>query len=44
MTHITNWIAPLGTNVNAFEDEMTAYTGAGGSAVLSSGTAAIDLA
>jgi len=40
----TNWIAPLGTNVNAFEEEMTAYTGTAGSAVLSSGTAAIHLA
>ena len=40
----TNWIAPLGTNVNAFEEEMTAYAGTAGSAVLSSGTAAIHLA
>ena len=40
----TNWIAPLGTNVNAFEEEMTAYAGTTGSAVLSSGTAAIHLA
>lgn len=40
----TNWIAPLGTNVNAFEEEMVAYTGTGGAAVLSSGTAAIHLA
>ncbi|QUW21256.1 DegT/DnrJ/EryC1/StrS family aminotransferase [Sporosarcina sp. Marseille-Q4063] len=40
----TNWIAPLGTNVNAFEEEMTAYAGTADSAVLSSGTAAIHLA
>ncbi|MCZ2258625.1 aminotransferase class I/II-fold pyridoxal phosphate-dependent enzyme [Sporosarcina sp. G11-34] len=40
----TNWIAPLGTNVNAFEEEMTTYTRTAGSAVLSSGTAAIHLA
>lgn len=40
----TNWIAPLGTNVDAFEEEMTAYAGTAGSAVLSSGTAAIHLA
>ena len=40
----TNWIAPLGTNVNAFEEEMTVYAGTAGSAVLSSGTAAIHLA
>ena len=24
----TNWVAPLGPNVNAFETEVTAYTGA----------------
>jgi len=40
----TNWIAPLGPNVDAFEEEMTAYTGTAGSTVLSSGTAAIHLA
>lgn len=40
----TNWIAPLGTNVTAFEEEMTEYAGTAGSAVLSSGTAAIHLA
>jgi pyridoxal phosphate-dependent aminotransferase EpsN len=40
----TNWIAPLGSNVNAFEEEMTAYAGTADSAVLSSGTAAIHLA
>ncbi len=39
----TNWIAPLGPNVNAFEQEMEAYTGCGHAAALSSGTAAIHL-
>lgn len=40
----TNWIAPLGPNVTAFEQEMLAYTGAGHAAALSAGTAAIHLA
>ena len=40
----TNWVAPLGPNVNAFEKEMTDYTGCGHAAALSSGTAAIHLA
>ena len=40
----TNWIAPLGPNVTAFEEEMTAYTKAGYATGLSSGTAAIHLA
>ncbi|MFJ7934425.1 DegT/DnrJ/EryC1/StrS family aminotransferase [Sporosarcina sp. NPDC096371] len=40
----TNWIAPLGPNVNAFEKEMAAYAGTEDAAVLSSGTAAIHLA
>lgn len=40
----TNWVAPLGPNVNAFEKEMAAYTGCGHAAALSSGTAAIHLA
>lgn len=40
----TNWIAPLGPNVNAFEKEMAAYAGSADAAVLSSGTAAIHLA
>ena len=40
----TNWIAPLGPNVNAFEKEMAAYTGCGHAAALSAGTAAIHLA
>ena len=40
----TNWVAPLGPNVNEFEKEIGAYTGCGHAAVLSSGTAAIHLA
>lgn len=40
----TNWVAPLGPNVNSFEKEMAAYTGAGHAAALSAGTAAIHLA
>ena len=40
----TNWVAPLGPNVNAFEQEMAAYTGAGHAAALDAGTAAIHLA
>ena len=40
----TNWVAPLGPNVNAFEKEMVEYTGAGHASALSAGTAAIHLA
>lgn len=40
----TNWIAPLGKNVNEFEKELAACTGAKDAAALSSGTAAIHLA
>lgn len=40
----TNWVAPLGPNVNAFEKEMEAYTGAAHASALSAGTAAIHLA
>ena len=40
----TNWVAPLGPNVNHFEEELAAYTNAGFAAALSSGTAAIHLA
>ena len=39
----TNWVAPLGPNVNAFEQEMADYTGCGSAAALDSGTAAIHL-
>ncbi len=40
----TNWIAPLGPHVNAFEKEIAEYTGCGHAAALSAGTAAIHLA
>lgn len=40
----TNWVAPLGPNVNEFEKELAAYVGGGYCAALSSGTAAIHLA
>ena len=40
----TNWVAPLGPNVNSFEKEMEEYTGCGYAAALSAGTAAIHLA
>lgn len=40
----TNWVAPLGKNVDAFEEELAAYVGAKHAAALSAGTAAIHLA
>ena len=40
----TNWIAPLGPHVTAFEKEVAEYVGASSAAALSSGTAAIHLA
>lgn len=40
----TNWVAPLGPNVDAFEKELAAVVGAAGAAAVSSGTAAIHLA
>jgi dTDP-4-amino-4,6-dideoxygalactose transaminase len=40
----TNWIAPLGPNVNEFEKELAAYVGSSHAAALSAGTAAIHLA
>ncbi len=40
----TNWIAPLGPNVDAFEEEIANYVGAKGAVAVSSGTAAIHLA
>lgn len=39
----TNWVAPLGPNVDAFESEMCEYLNVASSAALSSGTAAIHL-
>lgn len=40
----TNWIAPLGPHVDAFEKEVAAYAGLNHAAALSSGTAALHLA
>ena len=40
----SNWVAPLGPNVNGFEGDLEAYTGAAHAAALSSGTAALHLA
>lgn len=40
----TNWIAPLGPNVNGFEQELASYIGSAGASATSSGTAAIHLA
>jgi pyridoxal phosphate-dependent aminotransferase EpsN len=39
----SNWIAPLGPHVDAFEQELAEYVGVGGAVALSSGTAAIHL-
>ena len=36
----TNWIAPLGPNVDAFEKEIAHYVGANEAVAVSSGTAA----
>lgn len=40
----TNWIAPLGPNVDGFEQDLCDYTGAQHAAALSAGTAALHLA
>ena len=40
----TNWIAPLGPHVEAFERETAAYVGVKGALALASGTAALHLA
>lgn len=40
----SNWIAPLGKNVDEFEKELAAKIGVGHAAALSSGTAAIHMA
>lgn len=40
----TNWLSPLGPNVNGFEEDLSAYSGVAHVAALSSGTAAIHLA
>ncbi len=39
-----NWVAPLGNNVNGFEEELATYNNISDVAVLTSGTAAIHLA
>jgi dTDP-4-amino-4,6-dideoxygalactose transaminase len=39
-----NWIAPLGPNIDGFENDLQEYTGAYHCAALSSGTAALHLA
>lgn len=40
----TNWIAPVGPNVDAFEEELCQYTGSKHALAVSSGTAAMHLA
>ncbi len=40
----TNWVAPLGPNVNDFEKDLERYSGVSHAAALTSGTAAIHLA
>ena len=40
----TNWVAPLGKNVDEFEKEMAAYVGVKHAAALISGTSALHLA
>lgn len=40
----TNWIAPYGPHINAFEKEMASYMGVESALALSSGTSAIHLA
>lgn len=40
----TNWIAPLGPNVDGFEHDLQVFSGVSHAAALSSGTAAIHLA
>lgn len=40
----TNWVAPLGENVDCFEKETAEYIGSKGAVALSAGTAALHLA
>jgi pyridoxal phosphate-dependent aminotransferase EpsN len=40
----TNWVAPLGPNVDAFEKQLAAFVGVKGVVSLSSGSAALHLA
>lgn len=39
----TNWVSPLGPNVNGFENDLEKFTGSSHAAALSAGTAAIHL-
>lgn len=39
-----NWVAPLGPNVNGFEEDLQSFTGSAHASALSAGTAAIHLA
>lgn len=41
---LTNWLAPLGPNVNEFENQLTEFIGVKGAVSLISGTAALHLA
>jgi dTDP-4-amino-4,6-dideoxygalactose transaminase len=41
--YITNWIAPLGPNVDGLEQDIQSFTGVGHCSALSSGTAAVHL-
>jgi pyridoxal phosphate-dependent aminotransferase EpsN len=43
-TFASNWIAPVGPHIDAFEREICNYTGATHAVALSSGTATIHLA
>jgi hypothetical protein len=40
----TNWIAPLGSNVNGFEEDLARYTGRKHAAAITTGTAGLHLA
>lgn len=40
----TNWVAPLGPNVDGFEKALSAFTGVDHAAALTSGTGALHLA
>ena len=42
--YVTNWVAPLGANIDGFESDIRTYTNSGYCAALSSGTAALHLA
>src|SRR4051794_31651734 len=40
----TNWVAPVGPQIDAFEQEMAAFLGVGHAVAVASGTAALHLA